>query len=253
MRKLLVAAAVAPALLTALAANAADLPVAPAPVPLYGPPLFSWTGFYVGGNVGGAWAQSNVTDTLFGLNFTNGDSNGRFIGGGEVGFNYQFNYLMVGVEGDFDWVAADNSATGIATPAGVLTLASNNTWISTLAARFGFVADRALFYAKAGGGWVGNNGFTVTNTTTGAAISGVNNNNTGGWLVGAGVEWAFAYSWTVKLEYDYLGLNSQSFTIPATAPVLAGDTLTTGNRSVQMLKLGVNYLFNWGGPTVARY
>ena len=80
-------------------------------------------------------------------------------------------------------------------------------------------------------------------------------NSTGGWLLGAGFEYAFTNNWTVKLEYDYLGLGSRTFVIPAgaLAPGFAADTFTTNNRNVQMVKVGVNYLFNWGAPVAARY
>ena len=52
--------------------------------------------------------------------------------------------------------------------------------------------------------------------------------------------------WSLKFEYDYLGLGNRTFVIPATAPLLAGDTFTSNNRNVQMVKVGINYLFNWG-------
>src|SRR6516165_5503340 len=85
MKKALIAGASLLALGTGLA-SAADLPVkAPPYVP---PPAFSWTGCYFGGNIGGAWAQSNWSDSLFGLNWGN-TSDARFIGGGQVGCNYQ--------------------------------------------------------------------------------------------------------------------------------------------------------------------
>ena len=231
------------------AANAADLPAAP-PVPAYVP--FSWTGFYLGGNV--AWAPDAGTNTLLGQSFT-ATSNGRFIAGGQAGFNYQIGGFVVGVEGDGDWVAQNNTdSNGVALPLSALQAASNATWIATVAARFGLAVDRALFYGKAGGGWVGNS-FTLTNTATGANVTGPNGNTLSGWLAGAGIEWAFASNWTVKLEYDYLGLgSSNSFTVPATAPLLAGDTFSTGsNRNLQMAKVGINYLFNWSNPVVARY
>jgi outer membrane immunogenic protein len=129
-----------------------------------------------------------------------------------------------------------------------------------VAARFGWAVDHWLFYGKAGGGWVGNNNLTVTNVTTGLSLTcgtftTLTNcgNNTGGWLVGAGVEYAFTNNWTVKVEYDYLGLGNRTFFIPATSPFLPGDTFTSNNRNVQMVKVGVNYLFNWGGPVAARY
>ena len=57
----------------------------------------------------------------------------------------------------------------------------------------------------------------------------------------------------MKLEYDYLGLGNRTFFIPATAPFLAGDTFTSNNRNVQTVKVGFNYLFNWGAPVAARY
>src|SRR5437763_920149 len=100
----------------------------------------------------------------------------------------------------------------------------------------------ALFYGKTGGGWAGNNDFTITNATTGASITGFNdNNNSAGWLLGAGIEWAFVPSWSAKIEYEYLGLNNRSFVVPVGFPVLGGDTFSTSNRSIQTVKLGINY------------
>ena len=118
--------------------------------------------------------------------------------------------------------------------------------MSTLAARFGFAVDPVLFYGKAGGGWVGDSSFTVTNATTAASITGSNGNTNSGWLVGAGIEWACANNWSAKVEYDYLGLSGQTFAVPAGSPFLAGDTFTTNSRNVQMVKAGVNFLFNGG-------
>jgi outer membrane immunogenic protein len=243
------------------AASAADLPArtykAPPPPP---PPIFSWTGFYIGGNIGGAWAHNNWTDTLFLTSFNNGN-NGRFIGGGQIGGNYQIGNFVIGGEWDFDWASNNNNNNvGVLLPAGLIVVNNNNNrWITTVAARFGWAVDHFLLYGKAGGGWVGNNNFTVTNLTTGVSFTcgsfGVTNcgNNAGGWLVGAGVEYAFTNNWTVKAEYDYLGLGNRTVFIPAGAPFLGGDTFVSNNRNVQMFKVGFNYLFNWGAPVAARY
>jgi len=251
MRKLFLTSLALSALLASMAAHAADMPVkakaSPPPAPL--PPPFSWTGFYIGGNLGGAWAHGGVTDSAFGLNFSNGNNNGVFIGGGQLGFNYQFSNLVVGVEGDFDWAANNNkTGTGVLVPAlgSTFRVTSNDRWVSTAAARFGVAVDRVLFYGKAGGGWVGNSNFTVTNLTTGTSIIGSNNNTNSGWLVGAGAEWAFANNWSAKIEYDYLGLSGRTFTVPVGSPFLVGDTFTTGRPNVQMAKVGINYRFNWG-------
>ena len=224
-----------------IAASAADLSVKarPAPPPPL-PPPFSWTGFYIGGNLGGAWVHSNVTDRLFGLSFNNGNNRGVFIGGGQTGFNYQFTNFVVGVEGDFDWLANNNNTTiGVVVPAvGTFQASANDRWVATAAARLGWAIDHWLIYGKAGGGWLGSNSLTVTNIATGASIG--SNNNTG-WLVGGGVEWAFANNWSAKIEYDFLGLSSQTFT--SSGVILAGDTFTTGSRNLQTAKVGINYRF----------
>jgi len=258
MRKLqsaLAAGAALSALAAACPALAADLAVKAPPVMPVVAPVYNWTGFYIGGNVGGAWVgNNNVTDSIFGVNFNNnGSNNGRFIGGGEVGFNYQYNNFVFGVEGDFDWAAnSNNSSNGIATPAGILQVTDNDRWVSTVAARFGVAFDRWLVYGKAGGGWVGSNSFTVNNLSNGTSFTASNNNTDGGWLVGGGVEWAFAGNWSAKIEYDYLGLNSRSFTT-AGFIIPAGDTFTISNFNVQMVKFGINYKFGWDAPVATRY
>ena len=234
-------------------AGAADLPVRPAP-PLPPPvPVLNWTGFYIGVNLGGAWAQNNWTDTVLLTNFNN-SHNTAFLAGGQIGANYQIGNFVIGGEWDADW-ASTHTGNGVVIPnVGTIAITDNNRWISTLAARFGYAFDNLLFYGKAGGGWVGNNGLSVTNfatsvnlgCTTLTGFSNCNNNTTGGWLVGAGLEWAFAPHWSLKFEYDYLGLGNRTFTVPLTAPLLPGDTFTSTNRNVQMVKIGVNYLWNWG-------
>ena len=240
------------------AAGAADLAVkAPPPAPV---PVFSWTGFYVGANIGGAWSNNRWTDTVFLTNFNNGN-NGVFIGGGQIGGNYQVGSFVIGGEWDFDWAANNNNNTGVVIPGvGNVVVTNNNRWITTVAARFGWAVDHLLIYGKAGGGWVGTNNLTVTNLNTGVSFTCGTfttftncGNSTGGWLLGAGFEYAFTNNWTVKAEYDYLGLGSRTFVLPVGSPFLPGDTFTSNNRNVQTFKIGVNYLFNWGAPVTARY
>jgi outer membrane immunogenic protein len=238
-----------------VAARAADMRVkAPPPPPM--PPPFSWTGFYIGGNVGGAWRGHGMNDDRFGMDIDDGDNNGVFIAGGQVGGNYQFNNnIVVGVEGDFDWAARNNNSDSAIVVPGVGTFAvtsdDNNRFVATVAGRLGVAAyDRWLFYVKGGGGWVGGNDFTITNVATGASFS-VSNGTDSGWLVGGGIEWAFATNWSGKIEYDFLGLNSRTFTVAS--GLLAGDTFTTHNRDLQMVKFGINYRLGGYGPAMARY
>ena len=252
MRKLLHTTAALSALLaTSIAANAADVRARPAPYapppPVYAPPPFSWSGFYVGGNIGGAWANRDVLDPFLGVNFNNGNSNGVFIGGGQLGYNWQVGYAVLGIEADFDGAANNNNTGTVFIPrVGNIQVTSNNRWITTLAARFGVTNGPWLFYGKAGGGWVGNEDFTITNLTTGASITGSNNSNSG-WLVGVGIEWAFLPNWSAKVEYNFLGLDDRRFIAPAGFLSLSGDPFIERNRDIQMVKVGINYRFNWGG------
>src|SRR6478735_3829296 len=108
MKKLLLACT-ALTLLFGGSALAADLR-RPAYTPPPPPPVYSWTGFYIGGNLGGAWARGSVNDSLFGLSASS-DRSG-FIGGGQLGVNYQFSNIVLGAEWDFDWTSLD--ATGMA-------------------------------------------------------------------------------------------------------------------------------------------
>jgi len=246
---LLVGAAVA--LTAGQIASAADLgvkrappPVAPAYVPA---PVFSWTGFYIGGNLGAAWTSGTVTDN-FGNSFSKSQQ-AVFTGGGQVGANYQWTWLVLGVEADFDWLANNNnSSNAVSTPIGALQFSANDRWITMLAGRVGVAfptLSNWLFYARGGGGWVGVNNPTITNVTTGGSISTSNSNSNSGWLVGGGIEWAFAPNWTAKIEYNKLFLDNRSFTVAAGTPFIGGDVITLFNHDVQTVTVGVNYLFNW--------
>jgi outer membrane immunogenic protein len=162
---------------------------------------------------------------------------------------------VIGLDWDFDWVGNSNNARTAVLPriGDNIQVVSNDTRIQTLAARFGYGSDHALFYGKLGGGWVGNNGFSVLDLTTGQAFIGTGSSSVGGWLVGAGIEYAFTNNWTMKIEYDYIGLPGRSVTLPGVViPALAGDTINS-NHNAKMIKFGVNYLFNWSNPVVARY
>jgi outer membrane immunogenic protein len=222
--------------------QAADLPARAPVMPL--PPPFTWTGFYLGGNIGAAWGSRSITDDTTGVTFSN-SSDARFIGGGQVGFNYQFGMFVLGAEADFDFGTNNsNNGAGVVTPGGTIVARLNDTWITTAAARLGLAFDHFLFYGKVGGGWVGSNNFTLQNTTTGGVVTFGNNNSRSGFLGGVGLEYAVTNNWTVKGEYDFLSLDNRTFVVPVGSPFLVGDSFTTRNRNVQMFKAGFNYLFH---------
>ena len=253
MRKSLFCSAAALSVLLglSLSARAADLPMAPPSPPPQAPCAcrpFSWTGFYLGGNLGAGWNHGNISDSA-GLFSWGADNSTTFVGGGQVGANYQISNIVLGIEGDFDWFANNNNSGGGTAIAGgaaggsFVQGSNNGRWLTTVTGRAGLAADRLLFYVKGGGAWVGSNNLTLTNLPAGGSVSIGNSSTNTGWTAGAGIEWAFANNWTAKFEYDYVGLSNKSLTV--TIPGSGPDTFSTNNRNVQMVTVGVNYLFNW--------
>lgn len=215
-------------------ALAADLPVKAPPAPVYVP--YNWTGFYIGANIGGAWSNGSLRDNVTGASLSS-NSDG-FIGGGQLGYNWQMNNWLLGVEWDIDGTDISKTSAAIPTAVGTLQASAKTNWVSTLAGRVGWTADRWLFYFKGGGAWV-DNSVTLNNLTTGA--SGSRSNTNSGWMVGVGTEWAFAPHWSTKLEYNFVQLSDWSPAITTAA----GDSLTA-KREINMVKVGVNYKFDWG-------
>jgi outer membrane immunogenic protein len=226
------------ALFTAsLAAFAADVD-RPAPMTM---PIYNWTAFYIGANIGGAWASGTLTDNLTGVSFPGNHS--AAMGGGTAGYNWQVSpNFVLGIEGTFDGTTVGNSgitsSTAVIPIHGIPTVIQGSVgtdWIATLAARFGIAQNNTLYYAKAGGGWADNSA-SVTNILTGAPVS--TSSTTSGWLVGGGIEYGVTPNWTIKAEYDYLGLSNWT----NSGPLLPGDTFTISRR-INMFMIGANYKF----------
>ena len=148
------AAAAALLLVSTVAGSAADMPMKAAP---YAPaPVWSWTGFYIGGHVGAGWGTTETTLTgasavglgalAFDFPFAQNSRSG-FLGGGQVGYNFQSGWAVFGVQGDF----AGMDVKGTAPCVVFLSCTTKSDWLATVSGRFGgVVADRALIYAKGG-------------------------------------------------------------------------------------------------------
>jgi outer membrane immunogenic protein len=237
MRKSLLLGVCASALVAG-SALAADLPLKARPAPVAPIPVFSWTGFYLGANIGGAWSNSTLTDNVTGANFST--NNSGFIGGGQFGYNWQVNNNWVlGIEGDIDGTSIHKTSNAVPTAFGTLQGSLNTDWIATLAGRVGYTFDHWMIYGKGGGAWVQNSA-TLNNLTTGASAS-VSNTNSG-WMAGVGAEWAFAGPWSAKIEYNHIGLDNWS---PSTSGVILNDRLNL-SRNIDLVKFGINYRFGGG-------
>jgi len=183
-------------------AYAADLPSAapaPAPAPYIPPPVFTWTGFYVGGYVGGEW-----NNTRFPRNDgaatapTSLDASG-IVGGGIIGGNYQFdNNLVVGVEGDLGASGDSRSNTGLSGGFAV-TNHINQDWIGRIRGRAGIAVGNALIFA-AGGVSFDNEKLSVSSPGFGTGSASTSRT---GWNIGGGVDYAFTNNWFGRIEYIY--------------------------------------------------
>jgi outer membrane immunogenic protein len=270
MKRLLIGISVA-ASLFATGALAADLPVK-APVYKAPPPVFTWTGFYAGGNIGysGGHADNSATIDRFltglplpgVLNGTNSASNAAngALGGGQIGYNWQITNWLVGLETDIQaqrlrgsspitCVACSDDGTNILT-----NLSQGSNWFGTFRGRAGILASPdTLFYATGG---LAYSDVTVAGTATGnfngTTVTLPSNSTTRvGWTAGAGVEQHFGGNWTWKVEYLYMDFGTvNGGPIPLTGilvPVRTEAGLSYSSHFTDnVLRVGVNYHFNGG-------
>jgi outer membrane immunogenic protein len=218
--------------------KAADLPPPPMPAPVapvaYAPPVYNWTGFYVGGHIGGGYAASSWTDAFTGANDTF-NSGAGFLGGAQLGGNMQFNAFVLGLEGDFSWADLKGSGTDSIGD----TINTNTQWTSTVTGRIGAAFDRLLVYGK-GGLALAEDQSSLTDFAGNTSSTSLTRT---GWTAGAGLEYALTNNWSAKIEYDYLAFGSQPLNF--TTPVL-GTVTSNANLNVSEVKAGLN--FHFGGP-----
>src|SRR5260221_12758804 len=243
MKNFLLATVALIAVGAALPAGAADLGSRPyynkAPAPAYMAPIYNWTGFYIGGHVGGAFSS----DSNFSGLATGNNGNGRFLGGVQVGADWQFapNWVL-GAQGQYSWLSGN---VGAVFPGG-FAYTNNQRGLGSVTGRVGYTWGPGLVYVKGGYAYSDNNE-TVTLGGVGIpfATSGDHRN---GYTVGAGLEYMFPPNWSAKVEYQYYNFGKSRFIAPAAlAPF---GSFTTDDHVV---KAGLNYRFNWGGPGVAKY
>jgi len=297
MSKLAIAAVVGSALLTNIVtASAADMAVKAAPIPM-APAPFSWTGFYIGANVGGAWTPNNggsdfaplfppfivlppavAIPTVIPGQLASLAGDGRrsgVIGGGQIGYNWQVNQFVLGVEADAVGSGLKGSTASASRTIGAPIFAVPVTqtvtvdfghveWMASFRGRAGFAVNQALFYVT-GGGAVAEFGGARTTLINGPGISipaagtyvATNGGSTTrwGWTVGGGIEWAFNQNWSVAGEYRYTDFGNRGTTFDIPSGLAAAPIFFTGTGSsrltVEQATFRLNYRF--GGPVVARY
>jgi len=237
-------------------AAAADMPVK-APVykaPVVAPP-YNWTGFYVGLNAGGSWGrQENDLVTVPGgvTLLSNSDNLDGFIGGGQIGYNWQTDKWVLGIEADFQGSAQKADGSFVlggggfciaACPAGLAaTYTDKLDWFGTVRGRVGYAMGTAgnwLPYVT--GGWAYGHSEISGTTTSGAVVTAFSGSQDySGWTIGGGLEWAFADHWSAKAEYLYIDFGNGPTVVVNTAGSLA---IASGKMTDNIARLGVNYHF----------
>jgi outer membrane immunogenic protein len=202
------------------AASAADLPRKAAP---YSPSYYAptWSGFYAGVNAGYGWASYDTS--------TGSDKMKGFIGGGQLGYNWQISSFVLGVEGDFQYSGQKRSETAVI---GGITITGDEKvqWFGTARGRVGYAFDSVMIYATGGAAW---SNLKASASALGLTVS--TDTTKMGWTAGGGVEWMFLPRWSVKAEYLYIDSGSTDLTV-------AGVTVS-GKLKDQVARLGVNYHF----------
>jgi outer membrane immunogenic protein len=228
-------------------AIAADMPVKARPALLPPPPVYLWTGCYIGGNIGWAEVSAHFENTIYGDDGRLSKSG--FAGGGQIGCDYQFaaNWVF-GIQGMFDGADISRSRESILFPE--FTFNSDVRWFGTITARLGYlITPQFLFYAKGGWGTVKQR-FSVTDTDTGFEFRSVNTNSSGG-DVGVGFEYMFAPNWTFWVEWDHIFLNDRSIDFARIESIRFTDNI---NRDFDKVLFGINWRFGGAGaPVAARY
>jgi outer membrane immunogenic protein len=263
MKKLVLAGVAVLALASARPAAAADIPV-PAYQPQPAIVLFSWTGFYICAHGGGGWGRKETTTApyLFGAALiapapATIDVSG-WLAGGQIGANYQVGAWVFGAEAQASWanLAGSSVCTGTSTTAGVVTPVSGTcnvkvNALGTIAGRVGWAWDRLLVYGKGGVAWTNDKYNWESATVLQPSLAA--NETRWGWMVGAGIEYALAQNWSVKVEYNYLDFGTKRIFFTSTGLVPQPPFDEDIRQKIQVVKVGLNYKFDWGGPLAARY
>jgi outer membrane immunogenic protein len=232
-------------------ALAADMAVkAPPPAPL--PVLYSWTGFYIGAN--GGWGNSHncwdfvtAAGVLIGTEGCRDRSGGLL--GGQIGYRWQTNQFVFGVEAQGDWADLSNTRVSLIAPAFSTRVRTDGIGLFT--GQIGWAWNAALLYVKGGAAVTGNT-FDILTTVGNVSVATASATRWGGAL-GVGFEYGFSPNWSVGAEYDHLWMGNANNSFSVVNPIVAG-AFNRISQDVDMFTLRVNYRFGWGtAPIAARY
>ena len=204
----------------------------------------SWTGCYLGGNVGYGWSPTKWSDPASGIEFASHTADGA-VGGGQIGCDYQLDpQWVVGIRGMWDAAGLKGSSANALNPA--LTDTSKVTWIATLTGRVGYVVEpRTMLYVQAGAAWAHakyTECCTPPTPPPPPIPDGFANVTRSGWTVGGGLEHKFTPHLSAFIEYDYIGLGGDDVTFTPTPPTTTPFVYHI-EQNIHLILVGLNYRF----------
>lgn len=214
-------------------------------------PSWSWSGFYVGGHLGGAWQKAHTLGSYFDgatqFPFDNSTSRTGFIGGGQIGYNWQSGRMVYGLEADLSGMSGSTTATSLVSTLPV-TMTSTNaiTGMGSVRGRIGAtVTSNILAYATAGVAFA-----RVKNDHTesfpGTVATWQNDETRTGFIWGGGIEAMLAPQWSVRLEGMYVDFGKKTLNTPTTGTCLVTCQPVEFSNKLTTIRLGVNYRFQPG-------
>lgn len=275
MKKLLLVSAALLAFAVTAPARAADMPVKAVPLAVY-----NWTGWYVGGNVGYSWGDSDTSVGFFNattgapLALTPGSITGAsfnmdgFVAGLQAGYNWQTGRWVLGVEADIQWTGQKGDANFLCaatavggpclpgatflppgTPGAALSIEQKLQWFGTLRARLGHTLTPTSLLYVTGGLAFGNiktnaalTGTTATAPPVTATAVASNSSTELGWVIGIGFETVLSDRWTGKIEYLYMDLGNVTGSV--TNAVTNVRATYSSDITDNIIRIGLNYKLN---------
>lgn len=268
------------ALLLAAPAGAADMAVKDPPAATAPAATYDWTGFYIGGHVGGGWQNTSFSDPgalsilnnccVFvsnnnGPGAANGASSRAFLGGAQVGWMYQTGRLVVGADFDFSGMKINGNGgdTFLGTSnfgAGQVneTYGVKTNWTATATATLGIAHDRWMLYGKAGAAFADDiYNFAIASSPAFVFTPSASDHQiVPGWTTGIGIKWGISDNWFVNAEYNFLDFGTRAAHVSGTlSAVPAGFDMTSAaasfeplfNQTISEVKVGLNYKYDPAG------
>jgi len=197
------------------------------------PAAFSWTGLYFGVHGGYGWGDA---DASFAFEDTDAEPNdhdpdGAFVGA-QIGYNWQWNQLVLGVEADYSAAMLHDHVTG-PSPLGPTTTDVDIEQLATVRGRVGWAMGQWMPYVTGGWAWA-----DVERNYFGPLPATSDSQDHSGWVAGVGAEYAITNNWTAKLEYMYYDLGEENYDVPA-----PGGDGVDADIKIHTVRFGINYKF----------